>query len=408
MSHGASLRAHPTIDRPSARCATARDPTPGGGAMLRPRGGAALEVLRVTYHLEVRASEAEARAEAVAREQTVEVPRAVVRDQVVEREALGRVERLEEDPEGGFRATLAYPLGATGLDPAQFLNVVFGNSSLHEDVRCVDVEPGPELVAALGGPRRGIAGLRRATGVSGRPLTCTAVKPMGLSTPALARLAATFASAGIDVVKDDHGPADQTWSPFRERVRACLAAVAGAAAETGHATVYVPNLIGTPERVRDALRFAEDAGARAVMASPMLLGLPTFFELCRAASVPVIAHPAFGGALRIAPETLFGTLFRLFGADAVIFVSFGSRFSQGEESCRRTAEALRGPLGTCLPALPVPAGGIALESAAKVVEFYGRDTMLLVGGSLQLEEGALLERSRRFVETVRDAAAELA
>jgi len=374
--------------------------------MLLP-GRDPLELLRVTYHLEVRASDAEARAEAVAREQTVEVPRAVVRDPVVEREALGRVEWLEEDPAGGFRATLAYPVGATGLDPAQFLNVVFGNSSLHEDVRCVDVEPGAELLATLGGPRHGIGGLRKATGVFDRPLTCTAVKPMGLSTQVLAGLAATFARAGIDVVKDDHGLADQVWSPFRERVGACLAAVAEVARETGHETVYVPNLIGTPDRVRDALRFAEDAGARAVMASPMLLGLPTFFELCRRSSVPVIAHPAFGGALRIAPETLFGKLFRLFGADAVIFVSFGSRFSRSEDACHRTAEALRGPLGGCLPALPVPAGGIELESAAKVVEFYGRDAMLLVGGSLQLEAGAVLERSRRFVAAVREAAAEL-
>jgi ribulose-bisphosphate carboxylase large chain len=352
-------------------------------------------------------AEAEARAEAVAREQTVEVPRAVVRDAVVEREALGRVERLEEDPEGGFRATLAYPVGATGLDPAQCLNVVFGNSSLHEDVRCLDVEPGPELAAALGGPRHGIAGLRKATGVFDRPLTCTAVKPMGLGAAALAGLAATFATAGIDVVKDDHGLADQGWSPFRERVRACLAAVARAADESGHDTVYAPNLIGTPGRVRDALAFAEDAGARAVLASPMLLGLPAFCELCRSSSVPVIAHPAFGGALRIAPEALFGRLFRLFGADAVIFVSFGSRFRRSESGCRRVAERLRGPLAGCLPALPVPAGGIAVGSAAKVVGFYGRDAMLLVGGDLQLDAGAVLERSRRFVASVRAAAADL-
>jgi len=371
--------------------------------LARERGGA-LELLRVTYHLDVRAAEADARAEAVAREQTVEVPRAVVRDPEVAREALGRVERLEEDPAGGFRATLGYPVATTGLDPAQFLNVVFGNSSLHEDLRCLDVEPGPELRAALGGPRHGILGLRRATGVEGRPLTCTAIKPMGLRTPALAGLAASFARAGIDVVKDDHGLADQPWSPFRERVRACLEAVERVAAETGHRTVYAPNLIGTPERVRDALRFAEDAGARAVLAAPMLLGLPAFLELCRSSSVPVIAHPAFGGALRIAPEALFGRIYPLFGADAVIFVSFGSRFSQGEEACRRIADRLRAPAGHQRPALPVPAGGISLESAPKLVEFYGRDAMLLVGGDLQVEEGALLERSRRFVRAVREAA----
>jgi ribulose-bisphosphate carboxylase large chain len=373
--------------------------------MLARERGRHLELLRVTYHLDVRASEAAARAEAVAREQTVEVPRVAVRDPVVLREALGRVEGLEQDPEGGFRATLAYPVGATSCDPAQLLNVVFGNSSLHADVRCLDVEPGPELFVALGGPRFGIAGLREATGAFGRPLTCTAVKPMGLSTAALAALAATFARAGIDVVKDDHGLADQAWSPFRERVAACLAAVARAADETGHRAVYVPNLIGSPDRLRDAQRFAEDAGARAVMASPMLVGLPAFWELCRRSSVPVLAHPAFGGALRFAPEALFGKLFRLFGADAAIFVSFGSRFSQGEQTCRRIAEALRQPWGGLRPALPVPAGGIEVASAAKAVEFYGNDAMLLVGGDLQVEADAVFERSRTFVRSVHAAAA---
>jgi ribulose-bisphosphate carboxylase large chain len=314
---------------------------------------------------------------------------------------------VEEDPAGGVRATLAYPVAATGLDPAQLLNVVFGNSSLHEDVRCLEVEPGPELAAALGGPRFGLAGLRKMAGVFERPLTCTAVKPMGLGTAALAGLAETFARAGIDVVKDDHGLADQGWSRFHERVRACLAAVARAADASGREAVYAPNLIGTPERVSDALRYAEDAGARAVLASPMLLGLPAFFELCRRASVPVIAHPAFGGALRIAPEALFGRLLRLFGADAVIFVSFGSRFRRSEAECRRIAERLRGPLAGCRASLPVPAGGIELESVGRVVRCYGRDAMLLVGGSLQREAGAVLERSRRFVAAVREAAAEL-
>jgi ribulose-bisphosphate carboxylase large chain len=365
------------------------------------------ELLRVVYHLAVPRVDAEARAEAIAREQTVEVPREALRDAVVLREALGRVESIEEDPLGGCRATLAYPVAATGLDPAQCLNVIFGNSSLHEDLRCLEVEPGPELAAALAGPRFGLAGLRKVAGVFDRPLTCTAVKPMGLGTAALAELAATFASAGIDVVKDDHGLADQAWSPFRERVRACLEAVARVADRTGHSAVYAPNLIGTPERVRETLRIAEDAGARAVLASPMLLGLPTFFELCRNACVPVIAHPAFAGALRIAPEALFGTLFRLFGADAVIFVSFGSRFRRSEDECRRIALRLRGPLEGCLPSLPVPAGGIEVESAAQTVRCYGSDAMLLVGGSLQREAGAILERSRRFVDAVHEAAAAL-
>jgi len=365
--------------------------------------------LRVTYHLDVSAAAAEARADALAVEQTAEVPRAALTDDFFDREVLGRVESLEPAPEGGQRAVVAYPLETTAFDPAQLLNVVFGNSSLQDDVRCVDVELPGELLTALEGPRFGIEGLRKATGVAGRPLTCTAIKPMGLGTGALAGLCETFARAGIDVVKDDHGLSDQAWSRFEERVPACLAATRRAADATGREALYVPNLIGTPERVLRALRFAEERGARAVMVSPMLVGLPFFWELVhRHASVPVLAHPAFAGVQRFAPEALFGRLLRVFGADAVIFVSFGSRFARSREACRALAGRLLEPLGTLLPSLPVPAGGIRLESAADVVRCYGRDTMLLVGGDLQVEPDRIGQRARAFAEAVAEAGAKLA
>ena len=47
---------------------------------------------------------------------------------------------------------------------------------------------------------------------------------------------------------------------------------------TGHRTLYAPNLIGTPARVLEQLRIAQELGARAVMVSPLLLGLPFFFD----------------------------------------------------------------------------------------------------------------------------------
>jgi ribulose-bisphosphate carboxylase large chain len=364
-----------------------------------------MDEMRVTYRLRVSAEEAGPRAEAVALEQTVEVPRVVVRDAFIEEQILGRVESVAPDPDGGHRATIAFPIASTALDPCQLLNVIFGNSSLHDDVECLDVELPEPLRAALGGPRFGIRGLRKALGAFDRPLTCTAVKPMGQSPKQLADLCRTFARAGIDVVKDDHGLADHPFCPFEERVRACLAAADQVAEETGHRAIYAPNLNGTPETVFRQLRFAEDCGARAVLASPMLIGLPAFWELChRHASIPVIAHPAFGGARRIAPETLYGKLFRLYGADAVIYVNFGGRFSYGRGVCRRLADALASPWGSLLPALPVPAGGIEVESTTEVVAFYGRDVMLLVGGDLQVEPDALFQRSRAFVEAVRRGA----
>jgi ribulose-bisphosphate carboxylase large chain len=366
-----------------------------------------MELLRVTYRLEGDPAGAEARAEAIALEQTVEVPRAVaMREPFVAREIVGRVESVEAVPDGSRRATIAYPVATTAFDPAQLLGVLFGNSSLHADLQCVDFDPPPSLCDALRGPRAGVAGLRELTGVRTRALTCTAVKPMGRSPAELADLLRAFARAGIDVIKDDQGLADHEFCPFEARVEACLAAAEQVADETGHRALYVPNLIGTPERVFAQLRFAEKRGARAVMVSPMLLGLPTFWELCqRHASVPVLAHPSHAGALRYAPELLFGKLLRLYGADAVIFVGYAGRFGIPRATCAGIATNLRAAWHGLAPSLPVPGGGIDLRDVAEVVRFYGRDAMLLVGGSLQVEEGRTLERSRALVEAVRTASA---
>jgi len=363
-----------------------------------------MNAMRVSYRVACSAAEAEERAEILALEQTVEVPRVAVRDAFVEREVLGRVEAVEPDPDGGQRITVAIPAAATAHDPAQILNLLFGNSSLHDDVECIDVELPTSIVKALGGPRFGLPILRALAGAPNRPLTCTALKPMGQGPEALAALFRTFAAAGIDYVKDDHGLAEHTFCPFEARVTACLRAENEIADATGRTAVYVPNLIGGPETVRRQLDFAQSAGARAVMASPGVIGLPAFHELCtRHSDVPVLAHPSLGGARRIRHATLFGKLYRLYGADAVIFVSFGSRFSPPEAGCRRLADNLVADLDGVRPSLPVPGGGIGVDTAAAVAEFYGRDSMLLVGGNLQIDAGRIAERSRAFVAAVASA-----
>ena len=365
-----------------------------------------MEFVRATYRLRVDSAGAEARAEALALEQTVELPRSAVRDPFVEREILGRVAEIAPDPTGGFRAVVSYPVATTALDPAQLLNVLFGNSSLQEDVELLDCEIPPSLRSALGGPRFGLSGFRAAAGVPDRPLTCTALKPLGLSPESLGELCLSFARAGVDVIKDDHGLADHPFCRFEERVRACRSAVEKAAAETGHRALYVPNLTGTAKALSQQLRVVRECEVGAVMISPMLIGLPLFWQLCHAEiSLPVLAHPAFGGALRIAPATLLGKIFRLFGADAVIFPHWGGRFSYSAEVCRDLAEALRRPWQPLHPALPVPAGGMSVERAPELVSFYGSDTMLLIGGSLYEAGEALGERTRSFVQRVRAAAA---
>ncbi len=91
-------------------------------------------VMRATYRLQAEASEVRGRAEALLYEQTVELPPEAVDDPFVRREILARLEGTEPDPRGGHRIRVAFPELATALDPAQVLNVLFGNSSMHPDL----------------------------------------------------------------------------------------------------------------------------------------------------------------------------------------------------------------------------------------------------------------------------------
>ena len=241
--------------------------------------------------------------------------------------------------------------------------------------------------------RHGGAGLRAPIGAHGRALTAAAIKPQGLPPARLADLVVRFAAGGIDLIKDDHGLADQAYSPFAERVPVCAAA----ARHAGHA-LYVPSLSGDLDALRRQAQLAREEGLGAVMVAPLLAGLANIQALGRAfPELALLAHPTMGGAARIAPEVLIGQMFPLVGADAVIFPNYGGRFGYSETRCRAIAEAARE-----VGALPVPAGGMTLARVPELLGFYGADVMLLIGGNLLLARDDLAAAARRFADAVRD------
>ena len=305
-----------------------------------------MEHILATYHLSAlltsSADEIAARAEAIAVEQSIEMPPTAVRKQSVIDDYLGRVESITPLSPGLHRVVIALSAGTLGNEPGQLMNMLFGNTSLQEGVELVDVELGRQVLKNFHGPRFGIAGLRRATGATGRALTCSALKPQGSSPEELAALARTLALAGIDIIKDDHGIADQAYAPFAARVKAVQRAVTAANRETGGCTQYAPSLSGGPSRLSAQAAILRDEGAGMALVAPMIIGLPAFAELVQTLGVPVLAHPSLGGAARIAPPLLIGKLFRLFGADAVIYPHHGGRFSYSPAQCLAIAGAARG------------------------------------------------------------------
>ncbi len=349
------------------------------------------------YHIVSGAESIAARARALAVEQSVEMPLEAITSAAVRDDIVGTVEDIRDLGGGTFEVKIALAAATTGNEPGQIMNMLFGNASILADVTLVDAVFPAEMVSALPGPNVGIAGLKDRADAGRRALTCSALKPQGLSPGELASLAAAMAEGGLDFIKDDHGLADQRYSPFAERV----AAIALAIRATGAGTAYIPSLTGTLDDIRRGTALARDNGLAAIMVAPMISGVATLAAIAREnPDMAVMAHPALAGVARIAPALLIGKLFRLFGADAVVFPNYGGRFGYSRAECGRLAANARLAVQGKRDAIPVPAGGMTLDRVDEILDFYGPDTMLLIGGNLLSAGDRLTSEARRLQERV--------
>ena len=359
----------------------------------------------VTYSLPGPGEAARQLAEAICVEQTIEFPADLVWKDDIRAEIIARIEGLLPLAAGRFQATICFNSAIAGTELTQLINVFFGNASLLPGVRLESFDLPASLLAHHPGPNFGKAGLRRLLDAPVRPLLATALKPMGLSSLELADLAGKFALGGIDIIKDDHGLADQPFSPFATRVEASARAVADANQVSGGLSRYFPNVTGPADQVLERARFARDCGAGGVLFAPGLAGFDTMRLLAaEVPELPIMAHPALLGGFVVSPDhgishaALFGHLHRLAGADIVVFPNHGGRFSFRPEDCKSIAAAAADELGSLAPIFPAPAGGMTVARVPEMVEFYGPDVILLIGGDLHRQSSDLVANCRGFRE----------
>jgi ribulose-bisphosphate carboxylase large chain len=354
-----------------------------------------VERFRVTYRiLAATPKEARERAEGIALEQTVEVPWDVVPEGPIRDRIVGRVENLT--PAGGaFETVISYDPDCAGHEMLQLVNVIFGNSSMQTGIRVTGFDPGPEIARRFAGPRFGIAGLRALTGRATGGLIAPVIKPQGSAPATLARIAALCVEGGADIIKEDHGLADQPMAPFEARVRAVAETVAEANARTGGRAVYIANVTGAGgDPVAQAHR-AKDLGATGVLLMPGLLGFGPVHALASdpGFGLPIMTHPSFTGAFVLSPDfgiahgVMYGVLQRLAGSDISVFPNVGGRFGFTAAQCLEIAAACRDEGGIGRPMLPSPGGGMSVDRAGDMAAMYGPDVVYLLGGSL-LREGA--------------------
>ncbi len=361
----------------------------------------------ITYQVQAQSEEeAQQTSIAVATEQSVEMPTDAVPPHL--RKNIGSVESVSEISNHIWKTVIQFSGSLVDNDPTQFLNVLFGNSSLQPGVRVVDIDR-KYLSQICHGPVHGIKRIRKKMGIDKRPLSCTALKPVGLTPGELAERAYKFSSGGIDVIKDDHGLANQTAAKFKARVQSVVRAVRKGEQISGKKTAYFPNITGSAAEVIDRYMQAVELGADGVLISPQLTGLTQMHQLASSnMPLPIMAHPAFSGSFvnhptgGFLPEIYYGLLWRAFGADFVIYPNAKGRFSFSEDTCEAINHECRNLDLDLTSSFPTPGGGIDRNTITEWANKYGNDTVFLVGGSLYQHPDGLEIATKEFQQTLED------
>lgn len=348
-----------------------------------------MSTFSITYHLTIGPGESlSSKIEGICLEQTVELPRDVISDAIFDEIVAKPVETVQLG-DNKWMVRAAYPLANIGDEITQFLNILFGNVSLVPGVRVVDVSWDDIPSHILPGPAHGILGIRSKLEAWDRALSCTALKPLGFSANQLGGLAGDFARGGIDIIKDDHGLANQSYAPFEDRLKRCTEAVRNANEETGRTSWYVPHISAPEDELWRRYELARDEGVGAVMICPQFCSPEVMSAIAlQPDSLPIMAHPAYTGAFIMNPthgfslDFLYGGLWRAMGADFSIYPNAHGRFSFTEQDCLDINMACRRDDRPYKSVFPTPGGGMQRETIPTWLSKYGPETVFLIGGSL--------------------------
>ena len=364
--------------------------------------------LPVTYQVQGDEREARRQAGLICIDQTVEAAGEIIPDGGIRDHLLGRIESFEKSGDGFWTVVISFPIELATASAIDFLHLIYGTTSLKPGIRVTRVELPEQGMTGWTGPRFGQAGLRTLLGIPHRPLVCAVLKPLGLPVSDLADLAYRFASAGIDLVKDDQGLNDQPFCRFEDRVRACAEAVTRANRETGHHCLYAPHIGAAFPAARDRALFVKASGAGALLVCPGLTGYETLRLLAGDSEIklPILSHPALLGTYAtnsstgMAPALLYGQLPRLMGADISLYPTYGADYAMTRVDCLAIARAASEPFGGTRSMFPSAAGRMGFGQIPEMAALYGPDVAYILGSSIQKHPDGFVNGCRQFIQAV--------
>ena len=300
---------------------------------------------------------------------------------------------------------IAYPLELFEVEnmPAILASVagnVFGMKSV-EALRVMDIRFPKELIEKYPGPKYGVEGVRKLTGVCERPFLGTIIKPkIGLPAKMHANVAYEAWAGGLDIVKDDENLASQNFNRFEERLYLTLEKKDLAEEETGEKKIYLINITAPYREMLRRAEMVQEAGNEFVMIDVVIVGFSSL-QSYREENFPMAihAHRAMHAAITrnhrhgITMLTL-AKIYRLLGVDNLhIGTAVGKMEGSAEEisSIREEIQLQNVPerkfrfqqewLGI-KPVLAVASGGLHPGHIPAVVDILGTDIVIQAGGGV--------------------------
>jgi ribulose-bisphosphate carboxylase large chain len=292
---------------------------------------------------------------------------------------------------------VSWSIENVGYNLATLVSTLQGN--LYElaefsGLKLIDLDVPPSFRNVFAGPKFGVAGTRRLTGVHGRPIFGTIIKPsVGLSPEQTAGLVALLCDAGIDFIKDDELMADPPHSPFDRRADSVMRVINDHADRTGKRVMYAFNVSGEIDDMQRHYEKVIAEGGTAVMVSLNSVGLSAVKKLCDHGKLAVHGHRNGWGMLNRHPMlgiefAAYQKLWRLVGVDQIHVNGIANKFWEDDDSVVRSIEACLRPMLGGMSILPVVSSG---QTGLQAPETFRRaktiDLLYMAGGGIMAHLG---------------------
>jgi ribulose-bisphosphate carboxylase large chain len=256
-------------------------------------------------------------------------------------------------------------------------------------LKLMDLEVPPSFADHYKGPRFGIEGCRGLTGVQGRPMIGTIIKPsIGMTPEQTAGIVSTLAQAGIDFVKDDELMSSSANSPFEERVEAVMRVINEHADKTGKKVMYAFNISDEVDVMLSRYEKIVAAGGTCAMVSLNSVGLAGVKKICDQGALAIHGHRNGWGMMNRHPLLgiefpAYQKLWRLAGVDQIHVNGIQNKFWESDDSVVRSIESCLQPMLGGYSILPVISSG---QWGGQAPETYRRtqttDLLYMAGGGI--------------------------